>query len=100
MYVRIAGFEGNADNWDERIAEVRGRMDNPGGEGERTPFSRAMMLVDRSSGRGASVMFCDSEEDLKKVDEFMNNMSPPAGTGTRTAVEMYEVAVDSEASGR
>jgi hypothetical protein len=47
------------------------------------------MLVDRKSGRGAGVSFCETEEDLRKVDEFMNNMSPPSGSGTRSSVEMF-----------
>jgi hypothetical protein len=54
------------------------------------------MLVDRENGRGASVTFADTEADMRKVDEFMNGMSPGARGGTRTGVEVYEVAVDSE----
>ncbi|MDQ3381386.1 MAG: hypothetical protein M3546_13905 [Actinomycetota bacterium] len=54
------------------------------------------MLVDRENSRGAAVTFCETEDDLRKVDEYMNNMSPPGGTGTRSSVEMFEVAVDSE----
>jgi hypothetical protein len=57
---------------------------------------RSLMLVDRESGRGAAVVFCETEVDLRAVDEFMNNMSPPSGTGTRSSVELYEVAVDSD----
>lgn len=68
------------------MAEVRGAV------------KRAMTLVDRENGRGAGVIFCDSEEDLRRVDEAMNQMSPPPGGGTRASVEMYEVAVDEQPS--
>jgi len=60
------------------------------------PIKRSMMLVDRENGRGAAVTFCDTEDDLRKANEFMNNMSPPSGSGIRASVEMYEVAVDSD----
>ncbi|MDQ6822339.1 MAG: hypothetical protein M3076_18725, partial [Actinomycetota bacterium] len=64
----------------------------------RGAVKRAMMLVDRENGRGASVIFCDSQEDLRRVDEAMNQMSPPSGGGSRLGVEMYEVAVDEQPS--
>lgn len=96
MYVRIARFEGAEDNWDERIGEVRERMAPGQGVADGPPIKRALMLVDRENGRGAAVAFCETEDDLRKVDEFMNNMSPPSGGGTRSSVELFEVAVDSE----
>lgn len=96
MYVRIARFEGEEGNWDERIADVRQRMSGGMAGGEAPPIKRALMLVDRKNGRGAAVAFCETEEDLRKVDEFMNSQTPPGGTGARVSVEMYEVAVDSD----
>lgn len=96
MYVRIARFEGAGDNWDERIGEVRGRIASAQGAADGPPIKRALMLVDRENGRGAAVSFCETEDDLRKVDEYMNSMAPPGGTGTRSSVEMFEVAVDSE----
>ena len=54
------------------------------------------MLVDRDNGRGANVMFCETEDDLRQVDEWMNNMTPHGRAGTRIGVELYDVAVDSD----
>ncbi len=96
MYARIARFEGEGDNWDERIAEVRERMTTGMASADGPPITRSLMLVDRKNGRGAALMFCETEDDLRKVDEFMNSMTPPGGTGTRTSVDLYEVAVDSD----
>ena len=96
MYVRIARFEGEAGNLDERIAEVRERMSGGMAGGEAPPIKRGLMLVNRENGRRAAVAFCETEDDLRKVDEFMNSQTKPAGTSTRTSVEMYEVAVDTE----
>jgi hypothetical protein len=75
MYVRIVRFEGAEENWDERIEEVGNRI-RGGGEGSpmaevRGAVKRAMMLVDRENGRGAGVIFCESEEDLRRVEEAM-----------------------------
>ena len=97
MYVRIARFEGGEANWDERIADIRERMtEGMGDQQQEVPVKRSMMLVDRAGGRGASLMFCESEDDLRKVDQFMNSMTPPAGAGSRTSVDMYEIALDSD----
>jgi len=96
VYVRIARFEGSEDNWDERIGQIRERMTSGMGDADGPPIKRSLMLVDRKSGRGAAMSFCETEDDLRKVDEYMNNMSPPSGSGTRSSVEMFEVALDSE----
>ena len=95
-YVRIARFEGSEDNWDERIGQIRERMTSGMGAADGPPIKRSLMLVDRKSGRGAALSFCETEDDLRKVDEYMNSMSPPSGSGTRSSVEMFEVALDSE----
>ncbi len=101
VFVRIARFEGaDSGNLDERIEEVKRRMEGPAPEGMERPagMKRAMMLVDRESGDGASVIFAEDEESLRAVDAFMNKLTPPAGGGRRATVEMYEVAVDAEMS--
>ena len=98
MWVRIARFEGAEDNWDERIEEVGRRMrgedpDSPMAQ-ERGLVKRAVMLVDRDNGRAAGLLFCESKDDLERLDAAMQKMNPPSGGGTRSSVEMYEVAVD------
>ena len=96
MFVRIARFEGgDPSEVDERISRVRAMMDEgstpPGLEGVR----RSMMLVDRQTGSGLGVTFFDTEDAMRRGDQALNEMTPPAGmTGTRTSVEMYEVVID------
>ena len=98
MFVRIARFEGgDPADVDERISRVRSMMDEgptpPGLEGAR----RSMMLVDRQTGAGLGVTFYDTEDAMRRGDQALNEMTPPAGvTGRRTSVEMYEVAIDRE----
>jgi hypothetical protein len=94
MYVRIARFEA-AEGSGPPIEEIRKRM-KEGTGGPEMPVQRGLMLVDRQNGRGANVMFCETEDDLRRVDEYMNAMTPVPGAGTRTSVEMYEVVLDSD----
>ena len=98
MYVRIARFEGGDRNWDEFADLVRDAI-RSGGKG--TPFenaidavNRMMLLVDRGSNRGANLVFCETEDELRRVDEALNATTPAAGRGARTSVEMYEVVLD------
>ena len=71
MYVRIARFEGAEGNWDERISEIREGMAAGMAAADGPPIKRALMLVDRENGRGAAVAFCETEDDLRKVDDFV-----------------------------
>jgi hypothetical protein len=100
MYVRIARFEGGDRNWDDFAADVRETI-RSGGQG--TPFERVrdaaermMLLVDREGNRGANLILCETEDDLRRVDAALNEMTPAAGRGARTSVEMYEVLLDEE----
>jgi len=100
MYVRIARFEGGERNWDEFAAGV-GETLRSGGQG--TPLEsandavkRMMLLVDRESNRGANLILCETEDDLRRVDAALNEITPASGRGARTSVEMYEVILDEE----
>ena len=103
MYVRIARFEGGDGGWDERIAQI-GDTIRSGGKG--TPMEaasdaikRAMLLVDRESNRGANLIFCETEDDLRRADAALNEMTPASGRGARTSVEMFELAFDEQPGG-
>jgi hypothetical protein len=98
MYVRIARFEGGERNWDEFAAGV-GETLRSGGQG--TPLetvsdaiARMMLLVDREGNRGANLILCETEDDLRRVDAALNELTPAPGRGARTSVEMYEVLLD------
>ena len=91
MYARVATFESDPASVDDAIAMVRAEVesgDTPAGlEG-----ARMLMLVDRRSGKGLGVTLFDSEEAMRRGDEALNAMSP-GGSERRTAVEFYEVPV-------
>ena len=93
MYARVATFEGDPGNADEAIKMVREQVES----GEEMPGledAKMMMFVDRASGKGLSVTLYDTEEAMRRGDEALNAMTPPAGaSGRRTGVEFYEVPV-------
>ena len=92
MFVRIARFEGSAENADQTISQIReqaGQGPPPGLEGAK----RVMMLVDRENNRGLGITFFESEDEMRRGDEALNEMTPQGG-GRRTGVEFYEVGLD------
>ena len=98
MYIRIARVEGGERNWDEFAAGV-GETLRSGGQG--TPLetasdaiARMMLLVDREGNRGANLILCETEDDLRRVDAALNELTPAPGRGARTSVEIYEVLLD------
>jgi hypothetical protein len=76
-------------NIDEQIAEMD-QTDAPPGLEHATGF---MQLLDRENGTALGIVFFADEDGLRRGDDALNAMSPPAGAGGRTGVEMYEVAI-------
>ena len=101
MYARIARFEGgDRSRMDEMIdatrATVSSNFDSPpeGLEGAKSVW----MLVDREHAKGLGITLFETEEDLRRGDEALEKMTPPAAdAGTsRTGVEVYEVVLRKE----
>jgi hypothetical protein len=96
VWVRVATFEGGtAEGLDAEIAEIKKQMASgeipPGLEGVK----RFVDAVNREEGTGVALVFCDTEEELRKADEALNNMSPSSGSsGRRVSLGLYEVAID------
>ena len=51
------------------------------------------MLIDREHGRGLGISLYETEEDMQRGNEALNQMSPPAQGGRRTDVALYEIAL-------
>ena len=106
MYARVARFEGGDPSViDEQVAEMKEQMaagasgQVPAGAPEQVgtlmeTVRRFMQLVDRSSGTSLGIAFCDTEEDARRADAALNEMSPSEGAGRRTAAEIFEVVLD------
>ena len=106
MYARVVRFEGgDPSRIDEEIATTKRQMDAArsgdvpaeAAESVRTLMEtvrRFVELVDRNSGSVVGIVFCETEEDMRRADAALNSMSPPQDVGKRTSVDIYEVALD------
>ena len=97
MYARLARFEGDPGSLDRMIEQIRTQLES----GETPPgleaVQRVLVLVDRDSGRSTSLVFCATEDELRTIDEALNQMAP-GGDTRRTGVELLEVAIDRSSS--
>jgi len=94
MYARVARWEGAEPGALRRSADEV-NADKDSGPPEGVPAKGFMMLIDPDSGRSLGIALFETEEDLSKGHEVLNSMTPQVeGTGQRTSVETYEVAVD------
>jgi hypothetical protein len=88
MWARVARFEGDPANVDERIDKLRGLVDAQALPPELAG-AKLLLLVDRGSGGMIGVTLFESEEAMRKGDELMN--AGPGNAGSRASVEFYEV---------
>jgi hypothetical protein len=94
MYARVARWE-NADPDALRAGAERINASAADGPPEGVPAKSFRMLIDPENGRSISIVMFETEEDLQQGHETLNNMNPPDDSGgSRTSVELYEVAVD------
>ena len=94
MYARVVRWEGgDADAIRRTTQEIQSQ--SASGPPEGVPGKGFLLMADPDSGRALAVTLFETPEDRQKGHEAMEAMSPPGdGMGTRTAVEMYDVAVD------
>jgi hypothetical protein len=99
MWVRVARFEGGtAEGLDAEVARTREQLEQgrsadppPGLEGVR----RVVEAIDRSRGSAIALIYCDTEEDLRKAHDALDAMSPSSeASGRRVSVDLYEIAND------
>jgi hypothetical protein len=101
MWVRVARFEGGtAEGLDAEMAQSKQHLADaktgvmPAGlEG----VTRVLEAINRTEGTGVALIFCESEEELRKADQALNDMSPSSeAAGRRVSVGMYEVMTDQD----
>jgi hypothetical protein len=95
MKARVATFEGgDAAEVQRNVEDIKARAAS--GPPEGVPAVGFLML--HTEGKVISIGLFDNDEDLRKGDETLNTMSPPSGSmGTRSSVEMFDVAVKIDA---
>jgi hypothetical protein len=90
MWARVARFEGDPETIDAAVEEMRG-LPSSGNMPPELAGAKALMLVDRASGRRLMMTTFESQEAMAKADAVMN-AAKPANAGNRTSVEFYEAA--------
>jgi hypothetical protein len=94
MYARVARWEGaDGETMRSSAKDIRSRAES--GPPEGVPATGFLLLTNPDEGTALAISLFDTEEDRRAGDETLNSMTPPGeGMGTRTSVEMYEVAVE------
>ena len=94
MRARVgATFEGEVrgPEHDEQIEQIRSEAQR----GTRPPGledAKGVLMLSGESGKRIAITFFDDEAGMRRGDAALNEMTP-VGTGTRSSVEFYEVAV-------
>ena len=90
MWARVARFEGDPGDIEERVGRLRPLID-AGGLPPELAWAKLLLLVNHESGGMLGVTLFDSEEAMRKGDVAMN--AGPGNAGSRTSVEFYEVPI-------
>jgi len=97
MYARVARWEG-AEAGAMRSAAEAINSESSSGPPPGVPAKGFLLLIDPDSGRSLGIGLFETEEDLRKGDATLNEMSPEDdGLGERVSVENYEVAANMQA---
>jgi hypothetical protein len=112
MYARLARFEGadpavlegEIEGMRRQLEsssneDTTGQLDEGQMEMLRKTIKQVLLLADREKGSSAMVVFTETEDEIRRIDELFNQMSPSDGGGTRQSVDIYEVAIDQQSGG-
>jgi heme-degrading monooxygenase HmoA len=95
VYARVSTIQGSTDLIDQGISTIRGdilpSVKQIGG------FQGIISLADRASGKGITVTFWDTEDDLRASEEQANQLRSQAaeklGAAQPPQVDRYEVVL-------
>ena len=95
-YARVATFDADSAAIDALVSQINAENGAP----EGVPAKRITVLADRAAGKVVVAVRFGSEEDLRQGSEALDAMSPPPDRGSmrRTAVDVYEVVLERNAS--
>lgn len=95
MFARVVRF---TDVNQDQLAEVRRRIDEGGGPPPGVPAKRMQMLVDEDQSTAVAIVFFETEEDMRKGGEVLDQMDTGETPGTRVSVDHCEVKIEMDAS--
>lgn len=94
MYARVVRF---TDVKSEKIAEIEKRAEDEGPP-EGVPSSGIQIVVDEAQSTAVVVQLYETEEDMRKGEEVLEQMDASETPGTRVSVDKGEVKLDLKAS--
>jgi hypothetical protein len=93
MIARVATWEGgSAEGIQSAAEEMRSNVAKGPPEGLKS--SGITMLIDPQGGRVLMISLFATEEDLHESEAVLKQMNPPEGMGSRTGLDIYEVATE------
>jgi hypothetical protein len=93
VLARVTTFEGGtAEGIGAAVEQLR--SDIPKGPPPGIRSTGLTVLVDPDGGRVMFIGLFANEEDLRASEAALEEMSPPEGTGKRSSVDVYQLAVD------
>ena len=97
MLARVTTFEGGSA---EGIRAAGEQMRANMGEGppEGIKSTGVTMLIDPDGSRVLFIGLFASEDDLRSSEATLEAMDPPEGMGTRSSLNIYEVAAEARLS--
>ena len=93
MRARVATFEGEVrgPEHDEQIEQIRSEVES-GNRPAGLEDAKGVLILSGEDGKRIAITLFEDDEGMRRGDAALNEMTP-AGTGTRSSVEFYEVAV-------
>jgi len=94
-FARVVTFEGGtADGLRAAVDQVNADMRERGGPPEGVKSTGMTFLVDPDGGKAMFIGLFANEEDLQASESALQAMDPPAGMGSRSSVDVYEVGAE------
>jgi hypothetical protein len=94
VYARVVRFTGVTQ---ERIEEIKARVEEADGPPEGVPSTGFQLLYDESQGTAVFVGYFASAEDMRTGAEVLEQMDSSDTPGTRASIDSCEVKAESEA---
>lgn len=88
MYARVVRF---TEVSPERIAEVVGRAEEPGGPPPGVDSTGFELFVDEAQGTATFVGYFETEEKMRDASAVFDQMDSSETPGTRASVDLCEV---------
>jgi len=95
MYARVVRF---TDASAERIAEVAARIEESDGPPPGIPATGVKMLLDEAQSTAVAIVFFETEEDMRKGNETLDQMDTAETPGNRASIDLCEVKLDMDLS--